>query len=215
MVGFRDDLAALNEAIASDFEDLESADWPGGYPGEIESALIDAVFSIRAKYGSSDKVGVRGVVARWREARGVDRPDALAVLATDERPRLAEVAGNRSTTGGRPKAEVVEEAARRLVAAGIVHAADFDDEARRREAKWAYIGTLGLGSVTWSYFSMLLGKPDVKADVHVIRYVELACRGEGARFSSEYVRDLMLSSTHRFADVTELDHAIWKLQRSR
>lgn len=218
VTGFRDDLAALNRAIDVDFGDGEvSAEWPGGYPGEIESALIDAVFSIRAKYGATANVGVRGVVTRWRAARGTGRPDDLNFLATDAEPDIGVVAANLSTTGGRLKVDVVSDAARRLMAAGVRNASDFDDPERRREAKWAYIGTKGLGSVTWSYFSMLLGQPDVKADVHVIRYVELATRSEASRerFSSEYVRDLLLASTHSFASVTELDHAIWRFQRSR
>ncbi|KQP82167.1 hypothetical protein [Aeromicrobium sp. Leaf291] len=214
--GFRDDLAALNAAILKDFPTREDPGWPGGYPEEIESALIDAVFSIRAKYGATPDVGVRRVVARWREARGVDRPDDLTFLAGQAGPSLGAVASNRSTTGGRPKVDVVDEAAGRLVEEGVVHAIDLADPERRLAAKWAYIGTKGLGPVTWSYFSMLLGHPDVKADVHVIRYAGRAARsdGSGDRFSSEYVRDLLIASTHPFDDVTELDHAIWKLQRS-
>lgn len=216
MSGFREDLNALNAAIRKDFPTREDPGWPGGYPEEIESALIDAVFSIRARYGATPDIGVRRVVASWREARGVDRPDDLTFLATQASPSLGAVASNHSTTGGRSKVEVVEEAAGRLVEEGVKHAGELADPQLRLAAKWAYIGTKGLGPVTWSYFSMLLGQPDVKADVHVIRYVGRAARndGSGDRFSSEYARDLLLASTHPFDDVTELDHAIWKLQRS-
>lgn len=35
------------------------AEWPGGWPGEIEVALIDAVFSIQSRYS-----GVRNVIGR-------------------------------------------------------------------------------------------------------------------------------------------------------
>lgn len=43
---------------------------PGGWPGQIEAALLDAVFSIQARYGGPT-TGVRGVVARspWRPDR--------------------------------------------------------------------------------------------------------------------------------------------------
>ena len=38
--------------------------WPGGYPGHVELALIDAVLSIRARYGNSPDTGVRAGVRR-------------------------------------------------------------------------------------------------------------------------------------------------------
>lgn len=47
--------------------------WPGGWPGQIEAALLDAVFSIRARYGSPT-TGVRAVVSRWREHTAVAMP---------------------------------------------------------------------------------------------------------------------------------------------
>lgn len=55
--------------------------WPGGWPDEIEAALIDAVFSVRARYGSRErKTGVFGAVTRWRDHRAASAND-LRVLA--------------------------------------------------------------------------------------------------------------------------------------
>jgi len=36
----------------------------GGYPSEVEAALVDAVLSIRNTYGTSPSTGVRGAVGR-------------------------------------------------------------------------------------------------------------------------------------------------------
>lgn len=72
----------------------EPANWPGRWPDELEVALIDAVFSVRARYGNRErKTGVFGAVTRWREHRGkpandlrvlaATSPDALRSMATD------------------------------------------------------------------------------------------------------------------------------------
>jgi len=47
------------------------AQWGGGWPDLIEAALIDAVLSIRNRYGKNPTTtsGVRGVVQRYRDDR--------------------------------------------------------------------------------------------------------------------------------------------------
>lgn len=70
------------------------ADWPGGWPDEIEAALIDAVFSVRARYGSRErKTGVFGAVTRWREHRG-EPADDLRVLAAVAPDTLRSITNN-------------------------------------------------------------------------------------------------------------------------
>ena len=54
--------------------------------------------------------------------------------------------------------------------------------------KATYTTVLGLGSVTWEYFLMLLGIPGVKADVHIRRFVE---RATGDEVSAGRARDLV------------------------
>src|SRR3954454_24846123 len=59
--------------------------WPGGWPGEVEAALIDAVFSVRARYGNrTSGTGVYGAVTRWRAHRTVPADDLAALAATPE-----------------------------------------------------------------------------------------------------------------------------------
>ena len=43
--------------------------WPGGWPGDIEAALVDAVFSARAVYRSRNGKGIYANVAAWRAGR--------------------------------------------------------------------------------------------------------------------------------------------------
>ena len=73
-------LAHIDETIGRD-----SKNWPpppAGYPGEVEAALLDSVFSLRAVYGKSSAKGPRRVVARWRDQ--VDRPlNSLKALKRD------------------------------------------------------------------------------------------------------------------------------------
>ena len=43
--------------------------WPGGWPGDIEAALVDAVSSARAVYRSKNGKGSYANVAAWRAGR--------------------------------------------------------------------------------------------------------------------------------------------------
>jgi hypothetical protein len=45
------------------------ARWPGGWPGDIESALVDAVFSARAVYKSNHGRGIYFKVVAWQRRR--------------------------------------------------------------------------------------------------------------------------------------------------
>lgn len=43
---------------------------PDGWPGNVELSLIDAVLSIRARYGVSADTGVRGAIKRYKRESG-------------------------------------------------------------------------------------------------------------------------------------------------
>ncbi len=93
--------------------------WNQGWPRESEAALLDAIFSSRAAYGTP-KTGVRAVVDRWRTHRSVaadDRLDSLPALAafTDRGDELATILGNRQRVPGNyfTKAEGAARAAKR------------------------------------------------------------------------------------------------------
>jgi hypothetical protein len=177
--------------------------WPGGWPGEAEAALIDAVFGIRARYGSPES-GVRAVVSRWRAHRG-GRLDDLSVLASTPADQVAAVLANRSKASGRPKSELVRAAAQALVSAGVRQADDAVRDVGR--AHDAYTGVHGLGGVTSTYFLMLLGVPGVKADTWVRRFVPQAV---GRPVSADEAASLLQRAARVMGtDAIELDYAVW------
>lgn len=190
-------------------------EWPGGWPDEVEAALLDAVLSIRARYGTAD-TGVRGAVARYREEVGGESLNDLARLAGFDPRRLTTVLRNQQRTSGRSKTEAIVEAARSLVDVGVHTASQLDPEEHKR----AYTKVHGLGVVTWEYFTMLLGRPGVKADTWVVRWVSAQLgrdvpSREAHTLLTEVATDLVdpdAGAPHAF--LTRLDHQIWRTARS-
>lgn len=204
------DIEKLSESIKADL----GADWaqyPGGWPHQIEAALVDAVLTIRARYGKED-TGVRAAVGRWRRYRQVDRLDDLTHLAQQDPEVLANTLENhQKLNGGTLKSAAIIEAAQNFTAVGVVNAADVDPDSA--EHRLAYTSVRGLGMVTWSYLTMLLGTPGIKADTWITRYVEGSL---GRSANSAESRRLLLEVAARFGvDPTALDHAIWSYIRSR
>lgn len=184
--------------------------WPGGWPGEIEAALIDAIFSIRARYGSrSRRTGVYGVVVRWRDHRKVAADD-LTILAATPEPQLRTIT-NAGRLAGRSKAQVVLDAAKALVDVGVAHSTDMED--REDEARAAYLAVKGCGPVTWAYFRMLLGHDDVKADTWVQRFVRDVV--PAATTHGEVSRLVHAVAARLDVDARQLDHAIWRHRRQQ
>lgn len=178
-------------------------EWPGGCPGEIEAALLDAVLSIRARYGQPT-TGVRRRVARWREQCGSSLDD-LGRLAAAEPDELARLLKTRQQIAGRLKTVAVVEAASRLKSAGVLHARQVDPDSTSHRA--AYVGVRGLGPVTWAYLTMLLGHPGIKADTWVLRFVERALgRGVRTAEAEQLVGEAANLLGRSFIDV---DHAVW------
>jgi len=59
VAGVDEDRTALSEYVRRELP----APWPafrGGYPDEVEAALLDAVLSIRSTHGTSPTTGVPG-----------------------------------------------------------------------------------------------------------------------------------------------------------
>ncbi len=73
--------------------------WPGGWPDQVEFALIDAVLSIRSRYGGPT-TGVRRRVGLYREHRAPETPDDLPVLGALDPERLATLLRTRQRTSG-------------------------------------------------------------------------------------------------------------------
>lgn len=206
-----DEVRALADRITRDVPRSSWPSWPGGWQGEIEAAVLDSVFSIRARYGSPTS-GVRGVVARWRAHRG-QRLDDLGVLAkfSAQPDELAVILDNRQRlSGGLTKSAAAAAAASALVAAGVRHASDAAGS-DAEQAAWCSVK--GLSEVTWSYVLVLLGVPGVKADVMIRRFVGGAI---GRHPTAAEARTLLLEAAERIdVNPTELDHAIWAWQRGR
>ena len=185
-------------------------EWPGGWPDEIEAALIDAVFSVRARYGSRErKTGVYGAVLRWRAHRG-QRADDLGFLARTSEELLRGITNN-GKIGRRRKAEVVIDAARALADADVIHAGDFG--AHQVAARAAYLSVKGCGPVTWSYFRMLLGFDDVKPDTWVMRFIQ----DELPNVSTPAEASTLVTAVAARLGVQarQLDHAIWRYRRDQ
>ena len=196
----------IQKTLGSDW-----AAWPGGWPGEVEAALLDAVLSARSRYGTPT-TGVRGAIKRYRESVGEDGLplNTLGRLANVDAEQLAGVLHNRQRVAGRLKTQAIGEAAQRLQAAGVQHAADLD--ASSTAHRKAYVGVHGLGSVTWTYFTMLLGRPGVKADTWIIRFVKAALERTVGAPEAEVL--VSAAAVTLGVSQTALDHAIWSQVRS-
>jgi hypothetical protein len=189
----------------------ELAEWPGGWPDDIEAALIDAVLSIRARYGQAHN-GVRGAVNKYRQLRSVPRADDLSALAAYAPEQLAQMINNRQVlSGGSSKAAAIVEAAGNLVTTGVRHAADLGSPTL--EHKRAYTQVRGLGPVTWEYFLMLLGTPGVKADTWIVRFIRDTLQRD---LSPAEARELLIEAANALnTNLSALDHAIWNHMRKR
>lgn len=204
------------QALASLLEQIEQrlpttwTQWPGGYPAQVELALVDAVLSIRSRYGTPT-TGVRKRVGLYRQHRAVEAPDDLSVLAAFEPEHLADVLQSRQRTGGSLKASAIVGAAGALVAVGVRTSAHVDADSTEQKA--AYVGVDGLGPVTWQYLLMLIGKPGVKADRWICRFVGDALgRPVGSAEAFALVHEAAAS---RKVSPTDLDHAIWSYMSRR
>lgn len=181
--------------------------WPGGYPDQVELALIDAVLSIRARYGQPTN-GVRRQVERWRQYRTV-LADDLGVLAHGD---AQHVLTNRQRISGVLKVEAITQAASALQSRGLCSAADVlqhPDEARA-----GYCSVRGLSTVTFDYFRMLIGTDTIKPDTWILRFLEQAL---GRAVATTEATVLMAAAADRLGrSARQLDHQVWQyMRRSR
>lgn len=183
----------------------DTTPWPGGYPGQVELAVIDAVLSVRARYGQPHN-GVRGQVALWRAHRG-GVADDLAMLTVDG---LGRVLTSRQRLSGRSKVEVIADAAGALTRAQITSAGDV--LAERDRARQVYCSVKGLSTVTFDYLCMLIGAETVKPDTWILRYLHQVLErpvdvAEASLLLNAAARELGRSAR-------EVDHQVWLAMRS-
>lgn len=206
----RDALLSAVDQIPNEYFSM----YGGGWIGEISTALLDAVFSIRARYRAAEPS--KGVIGRVRAFRSVvpGARDDLIALSDWGSVRIGEIMGS-GTTGRRPKSEVVVDAADRFVAAGIVHAGDLL-EADTHSMKATYTSVRGLGWVTFEYFTMLLGVPGVKADTMITRFVNnTLAAADVDPVGPHAARDLVIAAYERSGKgetLSAFENALWRFQ---
>lgn len=189
--------------------------WPAGWPGEIEAALLDAVFSARATYGTPTS-GVRRVVTAWRAHRGTRLDDLTALASFTSAPdRLAAVLGNRQRVPGNytTKAEAAAAAAAALVTSGIDSSGRIGDG---RNAWDALTGVPGLGTTTWETFVLQLGLVGPLALGEICGFVAAAL-DDGRSDIPETEALGLLGAAAASLDVpqTALLNAVWRSRRTR
>ncbi len=199
------------------------AQWPGGWPGDIEAALIDAVFSARAVYRSKRGRGVHARVVDWRQARERTHFSLESLAAEIDHLGIegwAQQFGNEQVSPGRPtsapggasKTAAVREAAAILRNVGISTASDITVESVDA-AKGALRSVSGIGYATSNYFLMLLGLPGVKPDRMIHRFLKEAT---GRGLTNREAERVLIEAAQEFGvPVHELEHAIWRRESDR
>lgn len=185
--------------------------WFAGWNGEIEAALLDAVFSARSTYGGP-ATGVRRLVSRWRAHRAGDRIDDLSALAAfvDRSDDLADILGNRQRVAGNStiKADAAARIASILVDFGV-HGTEqlFDDDSHRA----AVTALAGVGPKTWEAIFFMSGLRTLDAHRLVAAFVSDAV---GREVDGD-AAGLMLSEHAESVGVEyrALEHAVWRYQR--
>lgn len=190
---------------------------PGGWRGQIEAALIDAVLSANARYGGEES-GVRAAVRRWKDSqqgRRLDHlPDLVRWVEANGQDAFMNVLANRQRVPGRGqrprKTEAVVAVAAELMGAGVNGSADIDP----RSHGAAFTRVRGVGPVTWRYFLMLLGTPGIKADRMIVRFAADALGVPQQEMTSKRAEALLHeAATDMGVSPTQLDYAAWSYQR--
>lgn len=212
----------IHQAILEGLNAIDESEFdsgPAGWRGEISTALLDAVFSIRARYDSpTPGKGVLGRVKSFREEHPntCDDLESLHDLGTDA---VTGIMGA-TQTAGRSKSSAVVEAAHELIDMGVTRAADITED-NVDAVKRVYIGVHGLGWITFEYFLMLLGMPGIKADTMITRFVNSALAEAGhdsvnAQRANSLLKEVFEEhNEEHWGDLTSFDHAIWRYQRTR
>ncbi|WP_156388480.1 MULTISPECIES: hypothetical protein [unclassified Rhodococcus (in: high G+C Gram-positive bacteria)] len=206
----------LHRVVAAISDAMPRESWPfwfDGWPQDSEAALLDAIFSSRATYGTA-ATGVRKVVTSWRAWRG-DASDDLSSFALLSPEELLDILGNRQRVSGNrmSKAEAVRDCAALVVGFGVrsvgeLAALDSDGLAAVREA---VLGVAGVGPASWDVFVGSSGVDVAALDRHVAAFVSEACTRD---VPDVECRDLIANAAIVLqVDVATVRHSIWRYQR--
>jgi hypothetical protein len=183
--------------------------WPGGYK-RMDSALVDAVMSIRFRYGrprsDGSWTGARGAVLRYeKHSEHITDSERMRYLADQDPIALERILNRQKVHAGKTKAFAIVEAAKRFAAIGVTEPAHLRPDDAHHRAQYTEVS--GLGPVTWEYFTMLLSHDGVKADTWITEFVG---RAVGRRVHSEFAGALVKRAAEKLnKGQKELDHAIW------
>jgi len=201
-------------AFVDDVLPPDRSHWPPAWHGESEAALLDAVFSARATYGTPIS-GVRRVIGNWRAYRGANLDDLDALAAFVDAPdQLADILGNRQRVPGNytTKAEAAAQAAAGLIAAGIGGSARISDG----RTAWDAIAAIpGLGKTTWETFVLRLGLIGPAALDAVREFVGEALEVGEPSPEAESLDLLGTAAESAGIDPVALINAIWRYHRTR
>jgi len=206
-----------------------SAEWKPfeGYPGSLALCVLDAIWSISARYPIT-----RGVIQRYRDRRrwqGNPDEDGLPELlafysAIGGVDSFIDIVGTRNRVSTQPdamrKGEAVFRAATALHDLGVDTAGQFrsaDDTPLGEQVRDAWCAIPGQGSgISWRYLRMLAGLPDVKPDRMVIRFLASALDVDESSIDADRAVALVQATAQHF-DVEQraLDHEIWEYQSGR
>jgi hypothetical protein len=232
VVGGWSDLAVMTpnddphcEALLSQISrELGSRDtwprWPGGWPGDIESALIDAVFSARAVYKTAQEKGVHARVTAWQATRArssyslpalIDEIDGAGIEAWAVSFGSSQVSPRRPTSapGGATKAAAVRQAAQLLSDQDLKEASRIASESLTL-ARSTLRSVPGIGYATANYFTMLLGWPGMKPDSLVHRFLRRAIGKDSTNADAE----VLVTEAAKSLGILprDLEHAIWAFE---
>jgi len=197
-------------------------EWQGGWPGEISTALIDAVYSARATYYNWHGTGIWGQVAGWRMSPKRKRLH-LEDLVTEMTPSMnkwmviygfdgASPGRSRRAAFGHSKAAAVREAAEALIGAGISTAGDIN-AANVADVRRILRSISGIGRETVNRFLLLLGAPGTEADGVTARFF---ARGVGRSLSKTEADVLVTKIAGRLSvEPHALNRAIWAYESLR
>jgi len=187
-----------------------------GWPGDIETAIVDAVFSIRYNYDLLvPRLKSWVVTGRGPRPSGPNLVDLRADITASGGPGgWAKINFTGHFTGGRPKADAIDDAAGALVWRGIKTAADVTQDCVHE-----FMETLqsirGIDFATSRYAAMLLGFQEVKPDIQVRRFIKAALDREVHKDAEVVVLLKTAAEALGAPDVRALDHAVWKYQRTQ
>ncbi|MDI9917447.1 hypothetical protein [Rhodococcus sp. IEGM 1379] len=189
--------------------------WNDGWQQEAEAAILDAIFSARAAYGTPS-TGVRAVIAKWRDYRQSSEPlDDLAALAAfaDRGDELAIILGNRQRVPGNysTKAEAAALAAAALIATGCTGSHDISDTDAHRDA---VISVPGLGARTFELLLFLSGTLTAGSADLLTRFAAEAVGNEEPLSTVDATAILTAAAQELGVSIATLTHAAWRYQRT-